>query len=159
MKIVLDTNVLVSGFISPFGPPATILRAVLTGSLTVCFDERIVAEYRDVLTRGRFRFDEHRVDEVLRIVETNGLPVLADPLGLELPDSDDAMFIEVATAADADCLVTGNLKHFPVERLKLASGSGGRGDDESRRLQDRCILPPRAFLDRFLANQRLIDQS
>ena len=152
MKIVLDTNVLVSGFISPFGPPAAILRSVLTGNLTVCFDERILAEYRDVLTRGKFRFDVRRVNEVLRVVETNGLPILADPLGLQLPDSTDAMFIEVATAANADCLVTGNLKHFPVEQLKLSLGLGGvdRADDESHLLPDTYILSPREFLDRFL---------
>ena len=142
MKIVLDTNVLVSGFISPFGPPAAILRSVLTGSITLCFDERILWEYRDVLTRGRFRFDPRRVDEVMRVVEANGLPVLADPLGLELPDLDDAMFIEVAMAANADYLVTGNLKHFPVEQLDTVFGSG-----------EMRVLTPREFFDRFLDRQ------
>ena len=155
MNVVLDTNVLVSGFISPFGPPAAILRSVLTGRNTVCFDERILSEYRDVLTRGRFNFDRRRINEVLQIVEINGLPVLADALRLDLPDPSDAMFIEVAIAADADCLVTGNLKHFPVERMKTESESGGtgRGDDESYGLQDVRILTPREFLDRFLDRQ------
>lgn len=140
MKIVLDTDVLVSGFLSPFGPPAAILRSILTGSITLCFDERILWEYRDVLTRGRFRFHPRRVDEVMRVVEGNGLPVLADALGLELPDLDDAMFIEVAMAANADYLVTGNSKHFPVEQMETVSGSG-----------ETCVLTPREFLDRFLA--------
>ncbi|MCY3821339.1 MAG: putative toxin-antitoxin system toxin component, PIN family [Gammaproteobacteria bacterium] len=142
MKIVLDTNVLVAGFISPFGPPAAILRAVLTGSMVPCFDERILAEYRDVLTRGKFCFDRHRVDDFLRVVETNGLPVLADPLRLVLPDTSDAMFVEVAIAAGADCLVTGNLRHFPVERLRTVSPS-----------EETCIMTPREFLDRFLDGQ------
>ena len=52
MRIVLDTNVLVSGFLSPHGPPGAILRSILTGSITLCFDERILAEYRDVLMRA-----------------------------------------------------------------------------------------------------------
>ena len=56
MRIVLDTNVLVSGFLSPYGPPGAILRSILAGSITLCFDERILTEYRDVLTRGRFAF-------------------------------------------------------------------------------------------------------
>ena len=139
MKIVLDTNVLVSAFISPFGPPAAILRSVLTGIVTLFFDERILAEYRDVLTRGRFSFDRDRVDEILRVVETNGLPVLANPLRLQLPDPSDAMFLEVAAAAAADCLVTGNSKHFPPEQVRTVSRS-----------DERYILTPREFLDRFL---------
>ena len=68
MRIVLDTNVLVSGFLSPHGPPGAILRSILAASITLCLDERILTEYRDVLTRGRFAFvllprafvDEHR---------------------------------------------------------------------------------------------------
>lgn len=143
MKIVLDTNVLVSGVISPFGRPAAILRAVLTGTISPCFDERILAEYRDVLTRGKFRFDRQRVDEILRVVETNGLPVLADPLRLELPDMSDAMFVEVAIAAGADCIVTGNLRHFPAEQLRTVSPSG-----------ETSILTPREYLDRFLDGQK-----
>ena len=45
VRIVLDTNALVSGFLSPHGPPGAILRSVLAGSISVCFDERILAEY------------------------------------------------------------------------------------------------------------------
>ena len=133
MKIVLDTNVLVSGSLSPTGPPGAILRSVLAGSITVCFDERILAEYRDVLTRGKFRFDREHVDRILAIIELNGTPVLAESLRLELPDPDDVMFIEVSVAGGADCLVTGNLKHFPTERAH-----GVR------------VMSPRAFLEEFL---------
>ena len=99
MRIVLDTNVLVAGFISPSGPPGAILRSILAGRVTVCFDERILAEYRDVLTRSSFAFDGDRVAEVLDLVEATGEPVLAEDLGIALPDAADAMFVEVATAA------------------------------------------------------------
>lgn len=133
MKIVLDTNVLVSGFLSPSGTPAAILRSVLTGRIAVCFDERILAEYRDVLTRGKFKFDHIRVSQVLAIIELHGTPVLAEALPLELPDPDDAMFIEVAAAGDANCVVTGNLKHF-----QTGSAHGVR------------VISPRAFLKEFL---------
>ena len=61
MKIVLDTNVLVSGILSPNGPPAAVLRALLTERVTLCFDERIVSEYRDVLTRTKV--SEHAFTE------------------------------------------------------------------------------------------------
>ena len=133
MKIVLDTNVLVSGFLSPHGPPAAIMRSVLADRLTVCFDERILIEYREVLGRSRFGFDKRRVDDVLEVVEENGERVLAEVLDLALPDPGDAMFVEVAVAAGAECLVTGNERHFPIDRLP-----------------DVSVLAPRGFVDEFL---------
>ena len=111
MNIVVDTNVLVSGILSPHGPPAAVLRALLSEQASLCFDERILSEYRDVLSRGKFAFDRELVEELLAFLEAEGLPILAPPLDLTLPDPADQMFIEVAVFADF--LVTGNLKHFP----------------------------------------------
>lgn len=113
MKIVLDTNVLVSGVLSVNGPPAAVLRALLTERVTLCFDERIVSEYRDVLTRSKFEFDRELVEELIGFLESAGSPTLATPLAVTLPDPWDQMFIEVAVSGNADCLVTGNLRHFP----------------------------------------------
>ena len=45
MRIVLDTNVLVSGLLSPFGPPGDILRLITTWTVRVCYDARILGEY------------------------------------------------------------------------------------------------------------------
>lgn len=133
MKIVVDTNVLVAGILSPYGPPAAILRSVLTGGITVCFDQRILAEYRDVLTRGRLGLDGERVEALLENFEANGESVLADTLALDLPHPADGMFVEVAVAAHADCVVTGNIRHFPEDRVR-----GLR------------VLSPRAFLEEYL---------
>jgi putative PIN family toxin of toxin-antitoxin system len=113
LKIVLDANVLVSGILSPNGPPAAVLRALLTERVSLCFDERIVSEYRAVLTRSKFSFDRELVEELIGFLEAAGSPTLAAPLAVTLPDPWDQMFIEVAVSGDADFLVTGNLKHFP----------------------------------------------
>jgi len=115
LKIVLDTNVLVSGILSPNGPPAAVLRALLTERVSLCFDERMVSEYRDVLTRSKFSFDREAVEELISFLEAAGTPTLAAPLPVTLPDPWDQMFIEVAVASQADFLVTANLKHFPEE--------------------------------------------
>ena len=117
MKIVLDTNVLVSGLLSPQGAPATVLRSVMAGSAAVCFDERILSEYRRVLARRKFGFDAEQVAVLLEFLEANGHAVLAPPLALSLPDPSDEAFVEVAVVAAADFLVTGNLKHFPPASL------------------------------------------
>ncbi len=48
MKIVLDTNIVVSGLLQSQGNPAHVLALVLSGAIQVCHDERIVAELRRI---------------------------------------------------------------------------------------------------------------
>ncbi len=55
MKIVLDTNVLVSGLLTPFGPTGEIVRMVSAGELILAIDARILSEYQEVLHRPKFK--------------------------------------------------------------------------------------------------------
>ena len=115
MKIVLDTNVLVSGLLQPFGPSGQIVRLVASGELVLCHDPRILAEYREVLLRDKFRFDRERVEILLEEIRTGGIPVAARPLAIRLPDPDDEPFLEIALMGGVQCLVTGNMKHYPAD--------------------------------------------
>jgi putative PIN family toxin of toxin-antitoxin system len=114
MIVVLDTNILVSALLSPFGPPARVLDLMLAGELQPAFDDRVLAEYRDVLSRPRFGFDAEDIGDLLDVIEAEGVAVSATPWPLVLPDPDDAAFVEVAMAAQA-ILITGNLRHFPAD--------------------------------------------
>jgi uncharacterized protein len=114
MNIVLDTNVLVSGLLSPFGSPGEIVRMVSSGRLTLSFDARILSDYTEVLLRPKFKFDKDKVIVLLDYIKNNGQTVSSSPLPQSLPDHDDEPFLEVALAGKAVCLVTGNLGHFPV---------------------------------------------
>lgn len=114
MRIVLDTNVLVSGLLSAFGPPAAIVRLVASGEVALCVDARILSEYREVLARPKFAFESEAVAALLDWIESSGDTVAAAPLSHRLPDVDDEPFLEVALGAGADCLVTGNAAHFPA---------------------------------------------
>jgi len=119
MRIVLDTNVVVSGLLQSQGNPAQILTLALSGAVQVCHDERILAEYAEVLARPRFKFDPTRVREVLMKLGTDGLRVDANEhSGSELPDADDEPFLAVAVAASADFLVTGNLSDYPPDKRR-----------------------------------------
>jgi putative PIN family toxin of toxin-antitoxin system len=113
MRIVLDTNVVVSGLLTPFGPPGEIMRMVSTGEITLCLDARILSEYAEVLARPKFAFDQDSVTSLLDYVMLTGLTVAASPLPSSLPDPDDNPFLEVALFGKADYLVTGNRAHFP----------------------------------------------
>ena len=48
-----DTNIIVTGFLTPFGNPPEILRLLVIGKLIICFDTRILAEYFEVLNRPK----------------------------------------------------------------------------------------------------------
>lgn len=109
---VLDTNVLVSALLSPFGAPAQVLDLALLGEIRIAWDDRVLAEYRQVLARPRFGFADDAVADVLTALTRGGIQVTAPPLACTLPDPDDLPFLEVAAAAGA-LLVTGNARHFP----------------------------------------------
>lgn len=111
--LVLDTNVVVSGMLSPHGPPGRLIDSLLARRLRLFVDDRILHEYREVLARAKFRFDTDRVNAFLRIMAFQ-IPVSAFPVkGLKASDPDDTMFLEVAAASERNTLVTGNTKHFP----------------------------------------------
>ena len=113
MRIVLDTNVLVSGLLKPAGPPGAILNSVLQMDLTVLFDDRILSEYRAVLTRPAFGFDAADVSALLEFINYEGEYVAPGPVAAKIKDPGDVRFYEVAVAGSAEYLVTGNRKHFP----------------------------------------------
>lgn len=113
MIVSLDTNVLVSGVLSGAAPPGQIVDLVVAGRLRVGFDFRVTVEYRQVLHRPRFRLKPSRIEVLLDAIESEGLLVVCEPTSQRLPDITDEKFLEVAIAADARCLVTGNLRHYP----------------------------------------------
>ena len=113
MRVVLDTNVLVSGLISPNGPPGEVLRDLESSPIVPCLSVRILDEYRNVLSRPRFAFPAGTIAGLLLRLEAAGERVVPFPHPEELPDPKDEVFLAVALSAHADFLVTGNLRHFP----------------------------------------------
>ncbi len=113
MRIVLDTNVLVSALLNAHGSPGRVLDGLLLGELRLVCDDRILGEYREVVVRPKFRFDPGHRDRVLEYLAGACERVVAPPMGCALPDPDDRAFLEVAVDAAADALVTGNTRHYP----------------------------------------------
>jgi len=115
MRVVIDTNVLVSGLLSPYGAAAEIVRMAVAGSLDLLYDARIIYEYEEVLSRPKFSFEKSRVDTLIEFIEHYGIQVAATPLSIHLPDVDDEPFLEVAISGKAECLITGNVAHYPIK--------------------------------------------
>ena len=116
ISIVLDTNVLVSAIFNPNGVPAQILEWVLNGEIGIIIDNRILSEYTSVLERPQFEFALPRTVAILDVISRYGKNVEGKPLTQQLPDSSDEPFLEVALSAQADYIITGNLRHFPAEK-------------------------------------------
>jgi putative PIN family toxin of toxin-antitoxin system len=114
-RIVLDTNALVSAFLSPFGKCSRILNLVLNGDMTAVLDAGVMAEYEDVLARPRLRINAARRGTVLGFLKTVGEFVVAAPQRAVFADEDDKVFYEVFIGAGADFLVSGNKRHFPSD--------------------------------------------
>ena len=130
MRVVLDTNVLVSAFLNPRSNPARILRLIIQGDVLIVLNESILAEYYEVLKRPKFELDIEAVLIVIDYIGSIGIKAPTLAKSITLPDRGDEPFLEAALATQADALITGNIKHFPK---KFCRG--------------QKVLSPREFLD------------
>jgi uncharacterized protein len=113
IRLVLDTNIVVSAILRAGSLPDTILKLGITQSVQLCLSEAIVAEYDEVLRRPRFALQPERVSSAIMNIREAGLLVRPVKRVTAAFDPDDNIFLECAEAADANFLITGNLKHFP----------------------------------------------
>ena len=117
---VIDTNVLVSALLRGSSVPGMILREALTGRIIPLLNDGILEEYRDVLTRRKFRFDRSAVEVLISGIIKRGVFVDAEPVEETVIDPDDAVFYEVVMERRSEgeaYLITGNIKHFPVKHF------------------------------------------
>ena len=114
IRVVLDTNIIVSALLQPAGPPARIFVLVLGGGLQLCVSARIYAEYEEVISRARLQRSQETIASTLQAIREKGLWVRPAQSVRVCADLDDDIFLECAQAAQADYRVTGNIKHFPT---------------------------------------------
>ena len=115
MLIVLDTNVLVSGLLNEVGIPRQVVDMAIKREIRLAVDKRIVQEYVEVTARSHLRIPRILRDDALSVIIGVSFWVKAQPLNLpasKVFDPKDLPFAEVAVAAKADALVTGNKRHF-----------------------------------------------
>lgn len=136
MRVVLDTNVIVSAVLSPTGTPAKILAAWRREAFELLVSGPILDEYQRTLGYDRLRTRHHLTeDEIAEVVAefrklaifvfvTNGVVP-----GADVADLDDAMFLECAIAGGAAYIVSGD-----AHLLDL------------REYRGITILPPTLFL-------------
>lgn len=114
---VLDTNVLISAALAhnKYSIPYSVFRGVVEKRFVPLVDDNIVREYWEVFSRPKFSFMQETINDIVGNTIKFAINQPVPPSGIELPDSDDVVFYDVARAHQdkGAYLVTGNLKHFP----------------------------------------------
>lgn len=119
MRMVIDTNIIVSALLSPNGAAYQVLSDVLDGKYEVFVSEEIFQEYVDVLHREKFGFNEDIIVYLLDWFRNNAVWVEVTKSDMPMPDEKDREFFDVARSCRAR-LLTGNIKHYPVDELVTA---------------------------------------
>ena len=120
MIVVLDTSVLVFALVNKRASAAKILSSIFDGKIKILYDNRILFEYLEVLSRKGFGFTFEIINDVMHFIRYEGSFNEAVFNDLDYPafkfhDEGDKKFYEVYKAGEADYLITGNRKHFPEE--------------------------------------------
>ena len=118
LKVVIDTNVLVSALLKPDSVPELILSLILEGEMVLCLSEPIATEYEEVLKREKFKkLDRQKVKALLSRLKSQARWVSPTVrLQAAKRDPEDNKFLECAE--EADFFITGNIKHFPPRKFK-----------------------------------------
>lgn len=111
---VFDTNVLVSALLTSnvSSPTVELLNHILDRTIIPVYNEDIIYEYTEVLSRGKFGFSAQRIEAVINAIRS-GIAADRTPAEWNFPDADDIVFYEVALSVEDAYLVTGNTRHFP----------------------------------------------
>lgn len=113
---VIDTNVIVSALLSKNSHSSTtmVYEAILDGLLIPVYNDEILKEYLDVLSRKKFPFAKEDIQYIELLLTHVGIKLDRTKANEEIfPDQKDVVFYEVALSKEDSYLVTGNIKHFP----------------------------------------------
>ena len=113
LRLVIDTNVLVSAAIKPDGLQRTVVLLALTKPARWYVSDAILAEYTTVLARPELKIRRSLRQQLVQLMKNHTHVVAPSRLPLITTDPADNIFVECADAARADYLITGNQRHFP----------------------------------------------
>jgi putative PIN family toxin of toxin-antitoxin system len=119
IRIVVDTNVLVSALLKEYSSSALIVSLILQETLKLCLSPEILDEYKRVLSYNKFQdLDQTTVKALLAELLRKSLMVEPKTLlDIIKADSEDNKFLECALEAEADFFITGNIKHFSFKEF------------------------------------------
>lgn len=116
MYAVIDTNVFVSALITknPASPTRRVYDFIDNGEIVPLYNDEIIAEYKEVLSRPKFKLNQDLIAALLSLIVENGISSDRFAYSGTMIDEKDRVFYEISLSVEDSFLVTGNLKHFPV---------------------------------------------
>ena len=133
MRIILDTNVFISGIFFS-GPPFEILNSWKHSRLQIVLTKEILEEYQRVAKSLMDKFPTVDILPIIELLTIHSLFIDTEGISLSVcEDPDDDKFIECAIASKTEIIVSGD-KHL----LKVTG------------YQDINVLKPRDFVDSYL---------
>ena len=120
MRVVIDTNVLVSAALKNRDPETVIKWIVAHPDWLWLATTEILSEYKAVLSRPRFGLPRQLLNQWFELLDAATTPVVADIVTNYPRDQKDAVFLASALAAEADYLITGD-KDFTDARKLLTT--------------------------------------
>jgi len=113
LRLVVDTNIVVSAALKPDGLERTVLLLAITKPARLYVSTAILAEYRDVLSRPELQIRKGLRQQLMQLIENHSRSIIPTRRLQVTSDPGDNVFLECADAVRADYLVTGNTRHFP----------------------------------------------
>lgn len=113
LRLVIDTNVVVSAALKPEGLQRTVVLLAMTKPARWYVSEVIVAEYALVLARPELKIRRSLRQQLLQLINNHARVVVPSRIDQITSDPADNIFLECADSARADYLLTGNQRHFP----------------------------------------------
>jgi putative PIN family toxin of toxin-antitoxin system len=113
IRLVLDTNVLVSANVNDEGIEALVVSLGVNKKVQLWVSEPVFKEYEQVLSYPRLKFVPKEIASFLERLRSASILIAPTHTVSVSPDEPDNRFLECAEAAGADFLVTGNKRHFP----------------------------------------------
>ena len=133
MRVVLDTNVFISGIFFS-GPPSQILKAWADQKFNLVLSQQILDEYKRVSEQLSSKFSSVDIAPIIELIIIHGLFIDTHAYNLQVcEDPDDNKFIECAVAGNCEIIISGD-KHL----LNLSE------------FQGIAILNPKKFVDKYL---------
>ena len=125
LRLVIDTNVVVSAALKPEGLQRTVVLLAMTKPARWYVPDPIVSEYAMVLARAELKIRKSLRQQLLQLIKNHAHVVVPSRLAQITSDPADNIFVECADAARADYLVTGNQRHYPKfwKNTKIISSS------------------------------------
>ena len=113
LRLVIDTNIVVSAALKPDRLQRTVLLLAITKPARLYISKDIFTEYREVLARPELQIRKGLQRQLLDLLAKRAHFVTPAWTLQVTVDPQDNMFLECADASRADYLVTGNVRHFP----------------------------------------------